>query len=467
MLRILKLHWRALSIIPIILIPTSTSAHVSEQGLILLLPTNLYIASGTLAVIATILVISLLPNTYTSNLFRRKLHIRFISFPFASEISLLSTLFLFSLLYLGFYGPHDPTKNLLSLIIWTIWWQGILVLQALFGNLWHWINPWTGFYKLLRGNRESGLFVLPTRLGSLPGIISFFLFSAFELTDIAPDDPDRLAIFVLSYWLYTMAGMILFGAKVWLSRAECFSMLLRFFSLLSIFAIRRGILFIGFPGWRLVRAPTPTFSSGIFAIIILATGSFDGLNETFWWLHQIGINPLLFPGRSTVIWENLCGLVVADILLPLCFAVCILVGVKLSNNIVSVRNSFVIFSTSVLPIAVGYHFSHYLTAFLVGSQYTIAALTDPMKNGADYLNLGTYYVTSGFLNTHNTVQFIWLTQAAAVVTGHIVAVLISHYLAIKYFPILRNSMLLQIPLSLFMIAYTIFGLWLLASPRGL
>jgi hypothetical protein len=47
-----------------------------------------------------------------------------------------------------------------------------------------------------------------------------------------------------------------------------------------------------------------------------------------------------------------------------------------------------------------------------------------------------------------------------------VAVLLAHATAVRHFGSRRSAALSQVPLALFMIAYTFFGLWLLASPRG-
>ena len=89
-----------------------------------------------------------------------------------------------------------------------------------------------------------------------------------------------------------------------------------------------------------------------------------------------------------------------------------------------------------------------------------------MGAGADFLQLGTYYVTTGFFNSQDSVRLIWLTQAAAVVGGHILAVMLAHAIALRHFGTTRHAVLSQVPLALFMVLYTLFGLWLLASPRG-
>ncbi len=52
------------------------------------------------------------------------------------------------------------------------------------------------------------------------------------------------------------------------------------------------------------------------------------------------------------------------------------------------------------------------------------------------------------------------------VIGHIVSVLVSPAMAIRLFTNSRQAILSQLPLALFIVCYTFFGLWLLASPRG-
>jgi hypothetical protein len=110
--------------------------------------------------------------------------------------------------------------------------------------------------------------------------------------------------------------------------------------------------------------------------------------------------------------------------------------------------------------------SHFMITFLVDGQYLLAAIGDPLANGSNYMGLGQIRVTTGFLNTPDSVKQIWLTQAAIVVIGHILAVLVSHHAALTLFGTQRRAILSQLPIAAFMIGYTFFGLWLLATPRG-
>lgn len=461
------------SLAGLILYTRQGSAHTSEQGFVLLLPTNVYISGGVIAVALTVLILAVLPSQLSRSLFASK---RLFKAPVSSKCSiptsLLSLVALITLITIGFIGSHDPVKNMLPLVIWTVWWIGFVCLQGVFGNLWHWINPWTGLYSLIHRfipSRRS-LFTLPPVLGNWPAVLIYILFSCFALADTAPEDPPRLAIIVSCYFLFTLAGMFLFGSKTWLERCECFTIFLRWMAQLSAVGTNHGIISIGLPGWRLLVSPVTSISTAVFILTLLAIGSFDGLNETFWWLGKIGINPLEFPGRSAVVTQTIFGLLSAMVLLIASFAFCVWAGMRIANragsDTVSFYTSFTHLSAAILPIALAYHFAHFLTAFLVNSQYTLAAATDPLQNGRDLLGLGRFYVTTGFFNSRDTVRIIWLTQAGAVVIGHILSVLLAHTIAERLWKDSRKAVLSQIPLAVFMILYTLLGLWLLAAPRG-
>jgi hypothetical protein len=454
------------------LLTTEATAHTSQQSFVLLLPTDVYITSGVATVIVTVLALIFLPVRFTRLLFTpiRLLPRKYVA-PWSATIQKLlsatTLLALSALVIIGFSGTHDPLRNLLPLFIWTVFWMGLVTLHGVVGNLWSVLNPW----RLWR-HRFRGKFALPSVMGNWPGIILLLLFSSFALADTAPEDPTRLARVVLLYFLFTLTACYLFGTDRWLQRGECFSMTLRRMALVAPVGLTDKSIAAGFFGWKAtVAGPALTsVSSGIFSLCILAAGSFDGLNETFWWLQQIGINPLEFPGRSAVVWDTVRGLVMFVLLLLCCFFACVWLGTTLANRTsptyVSVPAAFGYLSVATLPIALAYHAAHFLTSFMVNIQYTVAALTDPLQNGRDLLGLGTFYVTTGFFNTQSSVKAIWLTQAGIVVTGHVVSILLSHRIALVLWPRSRAAAVSQAPLALFMVLYTLLGLWLLAAPRG-
>ena len=448
------------------MVPALVYAHASEQALVLLLPTDVYITAGAASVALTVILLALLPHRFAVGVFaplrmfatrRAGLHhwtscAAFIAFAL--------------LLWVGLTGPRDPVVNPLPLFVWTVFWVAMVSVQGLMGNLWHWLNPLTGPIAVLR--KALGLrTVIHLKADIAPwlALTGFLGFAAFLMADPAPTDPARLARFAGGYWLVMLAAGLVFGPR-WAMRAEAFSVLMACYARMGVACRSRGKFSIGVPGWQAFAMRAPPAGLAVFMLVLLGSGSFDGLNETFWWLAQLGINPLEFPGRSAVVGQNLAGLLVANAALVAIYAVSVWLGSKLGGSDMGAGRAFRVFAPSILPIALGYHIAHYLTALLVDGQYALIAFSDPFASGANLLGLEGFYVTTGFFNTTDTVRVIWLTQAGAVVIGHIMAIILAHAIAVREFGTARRAVLSQIPLATFMVLYTFFGLWLLASPRG-
>lgn len=440
------------------LFATAASAHVSERALVLLLPTEIYIRSGVIAVALTIALLFVLPPGLFAALFRVRRLISAPNISVSTVTSILATFLLTAAIYAGFQGTRDPLENPLPLLIWTVWWITLPILCSIFGNLWHFVNPWIGIYRMTRLKPFLNITPNPWSAAAI-----FLLFSLFMVSDIAPDDPDRLAKITLAYWLLTFSMTVLFGPR-WLSRCEPFTVF--FAQIAKLSPVWRDTSFqAGFPGTRLTRTE-PDLPLAVLLIVALGAGSFDGLNETFWWLARIGINPLEFPGRSAVALPNALGLIGGILLLGSTLAACTWAGLRLVGAQGRFKCLFPRLTLSLIPIALGYHIAHYLTSLMVGSQYALKAATDPMSTGQDLLGLGQFYVTTSFFNIPSTVEAIWLTQASAIVIGHILAVLIAHGIALDALRDHRKATLSQLPVAAFMVAYTFFGLWILAQPTG-
>ncbi|QYX57240.1 hypothetical protein K1T73_02185 [Roseovarius sp. SCSIO 43702] len=436
-------------------------AHASEQGFVLLLPTDIYIGAGVLSVALTLLLLAVLPEGLSHALFR-PLGLWPRPRPRVGHVTSLATAAVLVWLVLtGLSGSRDPLVNPLPLTIWVVWWITLVSVQGLFGNVWRWLDPWVGPAALMAAmTGERAPLRYPRRLGHLPALAGFLAFGAFLLADPAPADPARLAWVVGAYWLANLGALMLFG-PAWLVRAEFVTVLMRAYGRMALFGRTRGRVAVGLPGWQVLRAARPVpLGLALFILLLLGAGSFDGLNETFWWLGMIDVNPLEFPGRSAVMRSTLAGLLVSNLGLVAVFAVTLWLGLRIAGGGVPLGRALRVFAPSILPIALAYHIAHYLTSFLVDGQYVLSLVSRAL--GGEGLR-----VTAGFLNTPGPVKMIWLTQAGVVVAGHVIAILIAHALALGLLGGTRRAVLSQLPLALFMVGYTFFGLWLLASPRGM
>ncbi len=441
-------------------------AHASEQGFVLLLPTGHYIAGGVAAVALTVAVLVFLPGRAFAALVRPRVLWPMLPGAVAWATGWLSAAALAGLVWIGAEGPTDPLRNLLPLAVWTLWWVGLVSLQGIFGDLWRFLDPLAGPARAIRlavGWRTP--FRLPRRVAGFVAPVLFLCLVAFLLADPTPTDPGRLAHLVAFYFAASLCLTLLFGPR-WRVTGEVVTVLMRLYGRVGMFGRRGGRVAIGLWGWQLAARPAVTGGQALFILFLLGSGSFDGLNETFWWFGLIGVNPLDFPGRSALVGETLAGLLAFNVGLVAFFAASVWAGERLASGGPGFRAAFRTLAPSILPIALGYHVGHYLTAFLVDAQYALAAASDPLGRGDDLLGLGRFYVTTGFFNTRDSARAIWLAQAGAVVAGHVLAVLAAHGLALRLHPEPRRAALSQAPLAVFMVLYTLFGLWLLASPRG-
>jgi hypothetical protein len=406
--------------------PSEALAHAAAKGFVLLLPTTAVIWSGAAIVAATALVLLYWPQ---------KPVVADVSKPIQNTRMLpqwISLLVLATLLAIGFWGPSDPLANLLPLTIWTLWWVILVGLQAIFGNIWHRVSP---FHASTEQEPNP-----PRRIEWL-GLVIFTAFSWWQLVWVTPEDPRQLAGLILAY-----ATATLFASKLcpsWINTVDPFH---RFF------------------GWIAALSPNavlpPLSIAGMALVIcILGTLSFDGLANSFLWAKLIGINPLDFQGRSTVMWQNSLGLFGFMTVLAA-------VGLswQLGDRQTPFKNLASAFCLSLLPIALGLHLAHFLTDVLVNAQYLLLAVNDPTGQGGLIQALNDFHPTTSFLNTAMGSWSIYAVQCLLVIGGHVVAVAMAHAALLRVATNPQHRLAMEIPLALFAIGYTAFSLWILSAP---
>jgi hypothetical protein len=442
------------------------AAHAGEGAVILLLPTELYIIGGAAAVFVSFWVLALFHRTQDK--VRSPTIGRAVPRPALRGISLMSLALLVILIIAGFSGKPDPLVNALPLAVWTLWWMGFTLAVVIAGNLWTIVNPWIGLYDLLP--RRAPL-SYPESWGYLPAIILFLCFTWFELVYVTPQDPRRLAIVAALYWLINFVSLAIFGPR-WLARGEAFSV---FFAMAGSFGAWR---------WRsetLRKKPFVTVEFGwpgpsrnedfadptgvMFILVTLASVSFDGLSRTFTWMGWLGVNPLEFPGRSAVIWQNSAGLIGSVLVLGALYALAIEFGPHRTGLFASRRSALGRFVLTLVPISIAYHLAHYLPSLIVGFSSAILALADPLGSGWSLLPEGMLHESSPMGLGHESVVMIYRLQTAIIVVGHILATLTAHLIALTETDDRRKAVISEIPLALLMVGYTLFGLWLLSTAK--
>ncbi|MEP9386836.1 hypothetical protein [Mesorhizobium sp. KR9-304] len=457
-------------------IPGSALAHASDRGHVLLLPTGHYLVGGALAVTASFVVLLFVRQDALDRVSALRLGIGTLGEGLRLSASLASFAVLATLVAAGFFGSRDPLSNPLPLTVWTLVWVGLTLVQGVAGNLWHWIDPWYGPCRIVsallgRPRSDPPPLRLPQWLGMWPAVALLVAFAWFELIYPAPDDPERLAWAAGIYWLFGFAMMLAFGHDAWSERGEFLSV---FFGMVARFGMverkpaesGRSTFSLCLPGAKLAATPALPFGGTLFLLIALASVSFDGLSKTFFWFGLNGLNPLEYPGRTALVGVNSLGLAAACLLMAVVFLSCVLAGERLAGSRQSFFTAAGTLVWSIVPIALAYHFSHYLIALLVNGQYALVALSDPFSLGWNLFGTAHMPVSAGIAAGSSAARVIWNAQAAAIVAGHAIAVLAAHSLASRLHGTVRAASLSQLPLTLLMIAYTVFGLWLLSTPTA-
>ena len=438
------------------LVPGAAYACALPPSVILLLPTGHYILGAAMTVAMTALLGAFSQRLPVMS--SRMVYSGPNRFPFVLT-SYLSFLAFLGLLMIGFYGATDPLHNLLTLGIWTGVWIALPLACMLGGNLWAGVNPWVAPVRMVRSLiGRTGNSAL-ARLGHWPAVVGLLAFSWFQIIAMAPDDPTVLAQAALIYWLVIFVAAVAEGED-WLEQAEFLTVLMGMVARIAPFWRVRtaGQVqgFIGWPGAQVITMKPLELSEMAFVTLVLAALSFDGLSGTFFWLGMIGENPLEFTGRSAVQGVNTAGLLGVWAVTAAGIWTVFRLGRWIDSTFSGTRVVL-----SFLAIAAGYHAAHYLVVLLTAGQFTLSALNDPLFRGDAFLGLEPFYVSYGFLGVGAVMMAIYAAQFAAVLGAHVLAVLLSLRLAGT------GRAVAHLPLTALMVGYTVLGLWLLSTARGI
>lgn len=379
----------------------------------------------------------------------------------------------------GFCGNPAPVKNIAPLMVWAIWWVGMAYISALLGDLWALINPldtvfaWaeTIYSRLRHGAALALSLPYPPAMAAWPASILFFVFAWAELVWEQSDLPVFVATAIAGYCAITWTGMFVFGRAVWLERGEVFAMI---FALLARFAPtefraagnRRELNLRPYAVGLLIGKPVHA-SLMVLVIMMLATVTFDGFMETpLWavtadaaapWIAALGagtpdeVHPLV----------NTLGLAAAVALFLSVYLVCArLIGLCAATGGHGAITLACYFVFTLVPIAIAYHFAHYLSFVVMAAQYLIPLASDPLGLGWDLFGSAQYFIRIGIVDA----RFVWYASVAAIVIGHLAAVYLAHAMALRVFSEKRAALRSQYPMLALMVGYTLCSLWIIAQP---
>lgn len=383
-----------------------------------------------------------------------------------------------------------------AVLFWIGIWVAVPIAAAVLGNPWPSLSPFRTTYdafdalvRWISGGRRLDLGVRIPNLGRGPAVALLFVFLIMEL--VWPDrlNPVSLAMVLTVYTVATVAGMVIFGSVTWLRSFELFEIMNGWFGRVGPVGRRtqRASLCAGCTDgcspehcvdcaecmaardnddqaveWRwwitgLTERTPGGWGDTAFIILALAGVTFDGLKETGLGAQLLSF---LFSPLSIVFGPLAASYLAPSILLAGLFATfmgAFALAVLLTQRIGSDARDDTsrtlghvagTYAPTLLPIAAGYLIAHYLTLVIQGLIWLPLLIIDPVA-------------LAPVLDWIPT-AFIWYLSVAAIVGGHIAAVVLAHRLALRDHA--ARPILAGLPLVLLMIGYTVLSLWIIAQP---
>jgi hypothetical protein len=386
--------------------------------------------------------------------------------PLRILLQVLSLVLFVEVLAAAVFGTTDPFGNIAPTWVYVIFWIGVPLLSALFGNVWRALSPWRaladGFVWLweLGGREARPLAAYPERFGRYPGAIALFAFVALELTYSNPASPRALAFAIALYSYVALFGMVAFGRETWTAGGEGFAVLFAYLARMAPLHEQDGRVRLRWPFTGLAGSE-PVAGSVLFLAVALGSVGFDGFSRTTNWQDLIARveAPYILdrPGTAELLVTglNLAGLVTAiAIVLGAFLGAC-----AIARSTVSAPRSLAPeFALSLVPIAFVYAVAHYFSLFVIQGQYMIPLLSDPFGKGWNLFGTA-HFVPNIAILTPNT---IWYVQVGALVLGHVAGLAVAHDRAVTIFRDRGDALRSQYAMLGLMVLYTVGGLWLLS-----
>lgn len=334
-------------------------------------------------------------------------------------------------------------------LVWVGVWLVVPFAGALIGNWYTDLNPWrtlAGAFRLGRGERIG----LLERFGVWPATVVFVLFAWFELIYSTPGDPVTLGTAALVYTAFLLIAMAVVGRETGLAMFDFLTPYNRLISSISPLGRTPDGRFV-WRGWLKALPVLPQWPGlWVFAVVMIATVSFDGALGTDWLSAIAGGMTETTPGRTVLLVVAI--VVVAGAYYGACAAAAALSGGGWSTSEVAQR-----FAHTLVPIGLAYAVSHYLTLILFEGQQVLAAISDPFGLGWDLFGTAEYRVRF-FIRSSTPV---WLSQVAFIVGGHLLGVVLAHDRSLQDFG--RDAVRSQYAMLVLMIGLTSLGLLILSG----
>ncbi len=463
-----------------VLLSTPGLAHAHAFGRVYALPVPvwMYMYGSAAALLISVLLLGMFVRNRPVNVDlslapQRSLALQPLRWAWLSGSLLVGTILT------GLVGNQNSYFNFNMTFFWIICCLGGLYLSAVAGHVYQLLNPWQGLVVLIEKYlpcRFVGRANYPTWLAYYPALFFYGVLIWIELFGVS--HPLSLSIMLSVYTVINLLAAWWWGAAVWFEQAELFSVL---FGVVARMAPRTlqftpPTLSIYKRRWfaPLFDEPAKHVSLLLFVLFMLSSTAFDGLKETvvwkrlFWgdlfqWLGpQLGDNlSALYPVFLSIerVFNSLALLLSMAVYLG-CYWLCMVVMCRITRSTLSHRQMALAFTLTLVPIAFVYNVAHYYTLLFSQGVLMLRLMIDPLGWGWNPLGIKAWLPKPIVLDA----GFVWHSQVAIILTGHIISVYLAHMEALRLFNTRRQALISQGPMLVLMVILTSFGLWILSQP---
>lgn len=352
----------------------------------------------------------------------------------------------------------SKVDNVGPLMVYVIVWVGIPLASVVVGDLWKALNPfdtiaaiieWIGRGRLRRmpdAFEDDGRFIT----SHWPAALGVAAFSWLELCYHARSEMRPLATIVTIYCAVILATTAVVGRE-FLRTGEAFGAL---FTLIAAMApVTRkpnGRLKLQWPFVGLSGADIRTGTAGL-VLVMLGGTTFDGISRSTFWRDRLGDAT---GWNATII--NTFGLLWMIAIVSILYVGAAYAAAKLTGD--DGLDAVQRYAHSLVPIALAYSIAHYVSYVLIEGQDLYRFISDPFGRNWDVFG------TAGFVIDFSIISqdALGYVKLAAVVVGHLIAVVLAHDRAVE-FTEHRRAVRGQLPMLVVMIGYTVGALLLLLN----
>ncbi|MBW0145898.1 hypothetical protein [Marinobacter arenosus] len=458
-----------------VLATSQVQAHAFGARYDLPLPLSLYLTAAGMAVAASFVGALLVLRTGRT----RPLHLD-IPLPakvgqvFSAMLGVVGLIVLAVLLGSAFLGPQEAMRNFTTVWVWVICWVGLVLFSALVVCLWPQIDPFRRLAALSARATGRPWHGSAANLPSAAGLMApagLLAIAWIELTSDWSEDPQTVGLLLIAYLLVALVGGLAFGEQ-WFRVADPLSRIFAALGRVAPLSVTSAtVLRVRPPGEGLLSKAEPIRGEVALVIGLIGIVLFDGLSETLVWtavLDFVSNSPSL---RSPLLWLRDQGADLIQVIRTVgllttiagfygAYWLLMILMRALVGGTFQIGQLARAFAGTLLPIAVAYHLSHYVSYLLIAGQLIFPAASDPFGLGWDLFGTRNWSIDVSVIGARH----IWWIAFTALIAGHALSVLVAHRRALQLFEDARRAALSQVPMTIAMVGLTVLSLWILSQP---